>query len=62
MGLLLPYVIGGVLYKHLVKGARGVEMLPHVQFWTQDLPGLVGDGVRYSTCRGVSKENYQTIE
>eukprot|EP00045_Choanoeca_perplexa_P013702 m.156126 g.156126 ORF g.156126 m.156126 type:complete len:640 (-) comp16430_c0_seq4:199-2118(-) len=60
-GLLLPYLIGGMLYKRQVKGARGVEMLPHVQFWTRDFPSLVSDGVRFSTCRGVSKDSYQTI-
>ncbi|KAF5276715.1 hypothetical protein FQR65_LT16228 [Abscondita terminalis] len=37
------YLIGGVVVLHFLRGARGKEMIPNVDFWT-GLPGLVKDG------------------
>jgi hypothetical protein len=37
------YFIGGIIFMAVVKGARGVEMVPNLTFWT-DLPALVKDG------------------
>ncbi|XP_075542007.1 cation-dependent mannose-6-phosphate receptor-like [Dermacentor variabilis] len=51
---LLVYLIGGILINHN-NGARGWEMVPHHQFWSE-LPGLCVDGcvffVKYITCQG----------
>ena len=38
------YLIGGVLILHCLRGARGTEMIPNIDFWGS-LPGLVKDGV-----------------
>jgi len=63
------YFAGGFVYKSLVKGTRGVESLPHVDYW-RDLPGLVGDGFRFvfEKIRGLFfggpttlRTNYETI-
>lgn len=37
------YFLGGMIFMAVVKGARGVEMVPNLTFWT-DLPALVKDG------------------
>uniref|UniRef100_A0A224YVF6 Autophagy-related protein 27 n=1 Tax=Rhipicephalus zambeziensis TaxID=60191 RepID=A0A224YVF6_9ACAR len=51
---LLVYLVGGILINHN-NGARGWEMVPHHQFWSE-LPGLCVDGcvffVKYITCQG----------
>uniref|UniRef100_A0A023FRB5 Autophagy-related protein 27 n=1 Tax=Amblyomma cajennense TaxID=34607 RepID=A0A023FRB5_AMBCJ len=51
---LLVYLVGGILINHN-NGARGWEMVPHHQFWSE-LPALCVDGcvffVKYITCQG----------
>eukprot|EP00730_Choanoeca_flexa_P000497 TRINITY_DN10221_c0_g1_i1.p1 TRINITY_DN10221_c0_g1~~TRINITY_DN10221_c0_g1_i1.p1 ORF type:complete len:651 (+),score=128.45 TRINITY_DN10221_c0_g1_i1:27-1979(+) len=63
LGLILPYFLGGIMYKRFVKGARGTEMIPHVDFWTRSLPTHIQDGFRYVCCsRGARAGNdYQKI-
>ena len=34
------YVVGGILVMRFVRGARGVEMIPHYTFWS-DFPLLI---------------------
>ncbi len=36
----MVYIIGGVLYNKFAKGAKGVELIPNIEFW-KELPGLV---------------------
>lgn len=52
VGVLL-YLVGGVILKHN-NGARGWEMLPHQQFWSE-LPSLIVEGcvffVKFVTCQ-----------
>ncbi|KAG5882995.1 hypothetical protein JTB14_033452 [Gonioctena quinquepunctata] len=38
------YFVGGALILYFIRGARGQEMIPNVDFW-KNLPGLVKDGV-----------------
>jgi len=61
------YFAAGFAYKSLVKGTRGVESIPHVDYW-RDLPGLVADGFRFvfAKIRGIffsstPATNYETI-
>ncbi|XP_077534261.1 cation-dependent mannose-6-phosphate receptor-like [Haemaphysalis longicornis] len=42
---LLVYLVGGILIRHN-NGARGWEMVPHHQFWSE-LPSLIVDGCVY---------------
>ncbi|CAN8015005.1 unnamed protein product [Ixodes persulcatus] len=55
VGVLL-YLVGGVILKHN-SGARGWEMLPHQQFWSE-LPSLIVEGcvyfVKLVTCQATS--------
>ncbi|XP_063712397.1 cation-dependent mannose-6-phosphate receptor-like [Symsagittifera roscoffensis] len=37
------YLIAGICYKALYKGARGMEMIPNTEFWMM-VPGLIRDG------------------
>jgi len=47
--ILTPvYVVGGYMYKSTRVGLSGLDALPNVEFWRM-LPGLVWDGIRYST-------------
>lgn len=41
------YFGGGAFYNFKVKGKRGAEMVPNLEFW-QSLPGLVKDGCKFS--------------
>jgi len=41
------YLIAGMAYKFQVKGVRGIEMIPNLDFW-RALPGYVKDGCKYS--------------
>lgn len=43
---LFSYCTLGIVYNHFVRGTRGTELIPNVDFWRQ-LPGLVMDGVRF---------------
>ncbi|XP_031566823.1 uncharacterized protein LOC116301829 [Actinia tenebrosa] len=41
------YLIGGMTFNRIAKGARGRQMIPNLSFWV-DLPYLIKDGVVYS--------------
>jgi hypothetical protein len=41
------YCVGGAVFNYRQKGARGREMIPHLELW-QEFPSLVQDGVRYT--------------
>ena len=40
---LLVYFTGGMTYQFCVKGAKGLEIVPHVDFW-RETPSLFRDG------------------
>jgi cation-dependent mannose-6-phosphate receptor len=48
------YLFGGMVVRYFFLGARGMEMVPNLDFW-RDLPTLVRDGVRFlqNGCRVV---------
>ncbi|VEN36422.1 unnamed protein product [Callosobruchus maculatus] len=41
---LTIYLVGGGLVLYFIRGARGVEVIPNVEFW-RNLPSLVKDGL-----------------
>ncbi|GJJ76851.1 autophagy-related protein 27 [Entomortierella parvispora] len=41
----LIYVIAGAVYNHQVYGAKGLDLLPNLDFW-RDVPGLIVDLAR----------------
>jgi len=43
----IVYLACGAIYNYQAKGARGLQLIPHVGFW-MDYPALVMDGVHYS--------------
>uniref|UniRef100_A0A6P7G7D8 Cation-dependent mannose-6-phosphate receptor-like n=1 Tax=Diabrotica virgifera virgifera TaxID=50390 RepID=A0A6P7G7D8_DIAVI len=38
------YFVGGAALMYFIRGARGVEMIPNIDFW-RNLPGLIKDGL-----------------
>ncbi|KAF9174987.1 hypothetical protein BGX20_008831 [Mortierella sp. AD010] len=42
----LIYLVAGAVYNHKVYGARGLDLLPNIDFW-RDFPSLVADVVRH---------------
>ena len=40
IGGVAAYFIGGSVYQYYVKGARGQEIVPNINFW-KDLPFLI---------------------
>nr|XP_022900450.1 cation-dependent mannose-6-phosphate receptor-like [Onthophagus taurus] len=59
------YFVGGAIVLYCIRGARGKEMIPNIDFW-QNLPGLVKDGVIYllNGCRPTAvstAESYDRI-
>lgn len=36
----LMYFLGGALLLYFIRGARGIEIIPNIDFW-MNLPGLV---------------------
>lgn len=54
---LILYLVGGIIYKKIVNGAQGKELIPNIEFWTS-LPGLVLDGCAFvCNCCGKRKGN-----
>jgi len=49
--ILIPgialYFFGGMLYLGALKGNRGKEMVPNIEFWVT-VPGLVQDGITFT--------------
>lgn len=43
---LFSYCTLGIVYNHFVRGTRGAELIPNLDFWRQ-LPSLVMDGIRF---------------
>ncbi|CAH1799795.1 unnamed protein product [Owenia fusiformis] len=59
--VLLPlYVIGGMAIKRQRQGARGVEMVPNIEFW-KSVPGLVKDGTMFVVGKVTRKGEYQRM-
>lgn len=62
-GVLGGYFLFGAIFLAAVKGRRGADMVPNLEFWTT-LPGLVKDGTYFcvSKVRGTaSRGNYSEI-
>ncbi|XP_057660435.1 cation-dependent mannose-6-phosphate receptor-like [Diorhabda carinulata] len=62
---LVIYFVGGALVLYFIRGARGAELIPNVDFWT-NLPGLVKDGLIFllSGCKPnfvTTAESYDRI-
>lgn len=53
---LFSYCTLGIFYNHFVRGTRGAELIPNLDFW-RSLPGLIMDGVRFiqNGCRPTSR-------
>ncbi|XP_064613656.1 uncharacterized protein LOC135477470 [Liolophura sinensis] len=57
---LVIYLVGGVLFLRIARGAQGAEMIPNREFWL-DFPLLVKEGV-YFVCSGCKTDTtYQQI-
>ncbi|XP_063916028.1 uncharacterized protein LOC135132039 [Zophobas morio] len=41
---VVVYLVGGCLILYFIRGARGLEMIPNIDFW-RSLPGLMKDGI-----------------
>ena len=46
---LIIYFIAGILFMYFVKGARGLEMIPNINFW-KSLPLLIAVTTNHTTC------------
>lgn len=59
--LAFVYLVGFALFYHFRHQRRGVELIPHREFWT-GLPGYARDGATYVFRRATGKgdANYQT--
>jgi len=56
----LIYFVGGVVLRKFMRGAEGLEIFPHYEFWT-GLPSLITDGVLF-TLNGCKPEvSYERI-
>lgn len=56
-GLIVVYLIGGVLFNKIKKGNTGKDLIPQRELWVS-LPGLIKDGVFFLIKRG----QYQPIK
>jgi hypothetical protein len=54
------YFIGGAIFMATVKGARGVEVVPNLTFWTE-LPALIKDGFRFVGGKMTRKSTYGAV-
>ncbi|EFA08006.1 uncharacterized protein LOC103314060 [Tribolium castaneum] len=57
------YFVGGILILYFMRGARGLETIPNVDFW-RSLPGLVKDGIifLFSGCSASSITTPETYD
>lgn len=65
MGLLVPYIVLGVLYNRNVKGARGWEMIPQHDLWSGLWADVKGGFAFILSCGGsgaASSGSYATLE
>jgi hypothetical protein len=58
--LLVAYIVGGVLFMTLKKGAEGVERFPNVSFW-KDLPLLIKDGAGFAISPITKRNEYSKM-
>ncbi|KAG0253053.1 hypothetical protein BG011_006588 [Mortierella polycephala] len=60
----LTYIVVGAVYNHQVYGAKGLDLLPNIDFW-RDFPSLVVDVVRHVwdsvTGRVTSSRGYVSV-
>ena len=50
---LIIYFIAGTLFMYFARGARGIEMIPNVNFW-KSLPVLIAVIDNHMTCHMIS--------
>lgn len=53
------YLLGGIIYRKIVMGATGAEVIPNYEFWC-DFPLLVRDGILFCTS-GCQTTSYERI-
>lgn len=58
--VLCCYLVGGMLFQKIVKGAEGKEIIPHYEFWF-DFPLLVRDGVVFMLNGCKTEASYERI-
>ncbi|XP_064648499.1 uncharacterized protein LOC135500779 [Lineus longissimus] len=59
--VVIGYLIGGVVFMKVARGASGKEVVPNVEFWT-DLPVLIKDGTFFLVNKATGKNGtYQNI-
>jgi len=54
------YLIIGAAVQFKVKGARGLELIPNLEFW-KDLPFLMKDGCVYTFRKLTCKSDYSAL-
>ncbi|CAH0563571.1 unnamed protein product [Brassicogethes aeneus] len=59
----MVYFIGGALMLYFLRGARGIELVPNIEFW-RELPGLIRDGTifLFSGCRPTYVSTAETYD
>ncbi len=57
---VIVYFVGGAIFMATVKGARGVEVVPNLTFWTE-LPALIKDGFRFVGGKMTRKSTYGAV-
>ncbi|KAK5640966.1 hypothetical protein RI129_009513 [Pyrocoelia pectoralis] len=57
------YLLGGAIIMHCLRGARGSEMIPNLDFWSS-IPGLVKDGTIFvlGGCNPMVVSNAETYD
>uniref|UniRef100_T1J8A0 Uncharacterized protein n=1 Tax=Strigamia maritima TaxID=126957 RepID=T1J8A0_STRMM len=61
--IIMIYFIGGMFFLHFFKGANGLEMIPHYEFWI-DLPVLIKvclDGILFMLNGCKAEPSYDRI-
>lgn len=58
--ILCCYLVGGMLFQKIVKGAEGREIIPHYEFWF-DFPLLIRDGVVFVLNGCKTEASYERI-
>jgi Autophagy-related protein 27 len=54
------YFVGGAVFMKFVRKAEGLEIVPHIEFWTS-LPGLVKDGCLFIGSKTCCRNQYSAL-
>ena len=58
-GLVIPYVVLGMVYMRVRNHATGTDMIPNKAFWIE-VPGLIREGFRFTFSR-VRRTQYEPL-